>query len=481
MPYEPVIGLEVHAQLLTESKVFCRCSTRFGAEPNTQVCPVCLGMPGVLPVLNRRAVEFAVRMGLATHCRIASRSLFARKNYFYPDLPKGYQISQFEQPLCEDGYVEIRLDGQSKRVGLIRIHLEEDAGKSVHAEAYVREDETLVDLNRCGVPLIEIVSRPDLRSPREAAAFLTELRQIVQYLGICDGNMEEGSLRCDANVSVRPVGEVRLGVKTELKNMNSIRGVEKALEFEVARQIEALESGGAIEQETLLWDADREVAVPMRSKEYSHDYRYFPEPDLLPLDLDPAWVAEIERTLPELPLARRQRFEREFGLPTKSAEVLTQTRALADYFEAVVQAGADARSAANWVMGEVLRVLKEGEELERLRVTPEHLAELIQLVSEGRISGNVAKRVFGKMVATGKAPARIVEEEGLAQISDASELEAVVRKVLDEHPDEVARYLAGKEQVLGYLVGQVMRATRGQANPQKVNEILKAFLAQAPR
>jgi aspartyl-tRNA(Asn)/glutamyl-tRNA(Gln) amidotransferase subunit B len=471
--YEPVIGLEVHAHLLTESKIFCRCSTKFGGAPNSQVCPICLGMPGVLPVLNRRAVELALRIGLATNCKIGPRSIFARKNYFYPDLPKGYQISQYEEPLCEGGYVEIEIDGELRRIGLTRIHLEEDAGKSVHAESYVSENETLIDVNRCGVPLIEIVSEPDIRSPKEAALYVSQLRQIVQYLEICDGNMEEGSLRCDANVSVRPVGSKELGVKTELKNMNSIRGVEKALEFEIARQIRVLENGGEIIQQTLLWDADRNEALPMRSKEYAHDYRYFPEPDLVPLEVSESWLQQVRSSLPELPLARKQRLVQQYNIPAYDAEVLTGTRALADYFEEAATNSGDAKSASNWVMGDVLRVLKESNsEITTFAVKPSELGSLIKLIKNGTISGKIAKSVFEEMVQSGKPAGAIVEEKGLIQISDTAELEKVVADVIGKNPGEVEKYRAGKEHVLGFLVGQVMKATRGKANPKLVNEIL---------
>ncbi|MFQ5821857.1 MAG: Asp-tRNA(Asn)/Glu-tRNA(Gln) amidotransferase subunit GatB [Candidatus Heimdallarchaeota archaeon] len=471
------MGLEVHAQLLTESKVFCRCSAKFGGDANTQVCPICLGMPGVLPVLNKQAVEFAIRMGLATNCRIAPYSIFARKNYFYPDLPKGYQISQYEEPLCQDGHVEIELDGQLKRIGIIRIHLEEDAGKSVHAEAYVEENETLVDVNRCGVPLIEIVSKPDIRSPREAYLYLTRLRQIVQYLDICDGNMEEGSLRCDANISVRPVAAEKLGVKTELKNMNSFRGVEKALEFEIDRQIKILESGGKVTQQTLLWDANKNEAVPMRSKEFAHDYRYFPEPDLVPLEVDSTWIEQITKSLPELPLARKNRLIAQYGIPQYDAEVLTDTSALADYFEEVAQESGDAKSASNWVMGDVIRVLKENQiSIKDFSVKPTHLGEMIKLINDGTISGKIAKTVFEEMAKSGKRPEVIVKEKGLIQISDTGEIENQVLSVLEGNPTEVEKYLSGKEQIFGFLVGQVMKSTRGKANPKLVNEILRKEL-----
>ncbi len=480
MEYEAIIGLEVHCQLSTESKIFCGCKTEFGAQQNTQVCPVCLGMPGVLPVLNRRAVEFAIRMGLATHCRIAEHSIFARKNYFYPDLPKGYQISQYEEPLCEDGYLEIELEsGEKKRIHIIRIHLEEDAGKSVHAEDYVSENETLIDLNRCGVPLIEIVSGPDIRSPREAYHYLVRIRQLVRYLEICDGNMEQGSLRCDANISVRPKGQDAFGVKTELKNMNSFRNVERALEYEIQRQIAMLERGEPIQQETLLWDAARNRVVPMRSKEYAHDYRYFPEPDLVPLMISSEWRQDIAAQLPELPVARRERFVRDYQLPEYDAAVLTEEKPVADYFEAVVKAGADAKQASNWVMGDVLRVLKEEKiEISAFPVKPEALAEMIQLITDGTISSKLAKTVFEEMRKTQKSAKQIVEEKGLVQITDTGAIERVVDEVLAANPKEVERYRQGEEKLIGFFVGQVMRATRGKANPQMVNQLLRQKLSQ---
>ncbi len=477
MEYEAVIGLEVHAQLLTESKIFCRCSTEFGAEPNTHVCPVCLGMPGVLPVLNKKAVDYAIRMGLAVNGRINRHAVFARKNYFYPDLPKGYQISQYEEPLVEGGYIDLEDAETKRRVRLVRIHLEEDAGKSVHAEEYVGENETLVDLNRCGVPLIEIVSEPDLRSPHEAYLYLTKLRQLVRYLGICDGNMEQGSLRCDANVSVRPKGSSELGVKTELKNMNTIRGVERALEFEVKRQVQILSTGGEVTQQTLLWDEKRGVAEPMRSKEMAHDYRYFPEPDLVPLEVEASWVETIRREMPELPDARRKRFVAAFGLPEYDATVLTESRELADYYEAVVEAGANPKKASNWVMGEVLRILNsEKIEITDFRVAPAQLAELIELVDSGSISGSAGKSVLAEMAKTGKPARQVVEEQGLVQISDEEALTSVVRQVLAEHPKEVERFRQGEAKLLGFFVGQVMRATRGKANPKLVNQLLRKQL-----
>jgi len=477
MKYEPVIGLEVHAQLLTNSKIFCCCSTTFGADPNSQTCPICLGMPGVLPVLNKLAVEFAIKIALATECRIAEDSIFARKNYFYPDLPKGYQISQYEEPLCEDGHVEIEIGGQIKKIGISRIHLEEDAGKSVHAEAFVGENETLVDINRCGTPLIEIVGEPDIRSPKAAYLYLGRLRQIVQYLEICDGNMEEGSLRCDANVSVRPFGAQEFGVKTELKNMNSFRGVEKALEFEIERQIRTLEKGGKVVPQTLLWDADKNETIPMRSKEFAHDYRYFPEPDLVPLQIKSDWIEKIRQSLPELPSVRRNRLVEQYELPQYDADILTDSKAIADYFEETAKLSGDAKAASNWIMGEVLRVLKEAQaDIQDLKIKPADLAVLIKLIKDGTISGKIAKSVFDEMHTSDKKPEEIIKEKGLVQISDSAELEKQVLIVLKENPTEVKKIMEGKEQVLGFLVGQIMKSTHGKANPKLVNEILRKEL-----
>ena len=478
MDFETVIGLEVHVQLQTDSKIFCGCSTRFGAAPNSQVCPVCLGMPGVLPVLNRRAVEFTMRLGLATGCEIAAQSIFARKNYFYPDLPKGYQISQYEEPLCRNGHLAIELeDGREKRIRIVRIHLEEDAGKSVHSEEYVQADETLVDLNRCGVPLAEVVSSPDFRSPAEAQAYLVRLRQLVRYLEICDGNMEEGSLRCDANISVRPRGASALGVKTELKNMNSIRNVGRALEAEISRQIEMIAQGEPVVQETLLWDANRGEVLSMRSKEHAHDYRYFPEPDLLPLQVSDSWRQTVAAALPELPLARRHRFVEQYRLPSYNAEVLTGEKAVADYFEAVMQHAADARLVSNWVMGEVLRVLNEGKiDISQFSIAPKQLAELINFIGDETVSGKIAKRIFDDMLKTGKSAATLIKAQGLEQIADAGAIAAMVEQVLEQHADAVQRYRDGEQKLLGFFVGQVMQASRGKANPKLVNEILREKL-----
>ena len=478
MGYEPVIGLEVHAQILTESKIFCGCSTRFGEAPNRNTCPVCMGFPGVLPVLNRKVVEHTIRTGLATHCTIARRSRWARKNYFYPDLPKGYQISQYELPLCTGGHVDVGGDGASKRVRLTRIHMEEDAGKNIHD---ARGDHSLVDLNRAGVPLMEIVSEPDMRSPDEAGDYLRTLRSILEYLEVCDGNMEEGSFRCDANVSLRPEGDEELGVKVEIKNLNSFKAVEKALEHEIRRQGQVLSDGGAVAQETRLWDPDAEVTRSMRSKEHAHDYRYFPDPDLLPLEIDDAWVSEIRATLPELARERRDRFTEEYGLSSYDSDILTQRRDVAEYFEAAVKAHANPKAIANWLMGDLFRVLKERRldaalRIESWPVAAADLARMVQMVDQGTISGKLAKTVFNEMLETGKGPDAVVREKGLEQVSDTSALDAAVDEVLAACEAQVAEFRAGKEKVFGFLVGQVMKATRGKANPQMVNEILRGRL-----
>ena len=470
MRLEPVIGLEIHAQLSTESKIFCGCSTKFGAGPNTHTCPVCLGMPGVLPVLNRQVVEFTMKMALATHCAIAPYSQFARKNYFYPDLPKGYQISQYEFPLARNGWVEVATEDATRRIRIHRIHMEEDAGKLIHDEF---QPVSYVDFNRTGVPLMEIVSEPDIETPEEAAAYLRTLREVLRYLEICDGNMEEGSMRCDANISLRPVGTEGLGVKTELKNMNSFRNVQRALEFEVRRQTAVLERGESVIQETRLWDANRNVTVSMRSKEEAHDYRYFPDPDLVPIVIQDDWVEAVRAELPELPDAKRERFLREYSLPPYDAQVLTSSKALANYFEAAVGAFPQPKIVSNWIMSELMRELKRNDcELEACPVAPDNLAELLQLIDRGTVSGKIAKAVFEQMVTTGKRARVIVEEKGLIQVKDEGAIEAVVNEVLAENPAEVERYKAGNEKLLGFFVGQVMKKTKGKANPQLVNEIL---------
>lgn len=472
--YEAVIGLEVHAQLLTDSKLFCGCSTKFGNAPNTNVCPVCLGHPGVLPVLNKKVVEFTTLMGLATNCTINERSIFARKNYFYPDLPKGYQISQYEEPICEHGFVNITLPENSyRRIGLTRIHMEEDAGKSIHDQG----SETSIDVNRCGVPLMEIVSEPDIRTSQEASLYLQKIRQIVQYLGICDGNMEEGSLRCDANISVRLVGETKLGTKTEVKNMNSFRNVERAINFEIDRQIEIIEDGGRIVQQTLLWDPDKGEVRSMRSKEEAHDYRYFPEPDLLPVVVNEAWKNEIAKNLPELPETRKQRLTEKYNLPEYDAEILTQSRSLADYYEEVITVTDDYKSASNWVMGDVLKVLNEEKlDIRDFSLSPQNLGQLINLIKNGIISGKIAKEVFPEMIQGNKNPEDIVKSKNLVQISDTTEIERMIESILDSRPKEVQEYVEGKEKVFGFFIGQIMKESKGKANPKIVNEILRAKL-----
>jgi len=475
--FEAVIGLEIHAQLLTATKIFCGCSAAFGAEPNTSVCPVCLGMPGALPVLNHTAVDYAIRASLALGCRIQNTSIFARKNYFYPDLPKGYQISQYERPLATGGVVEFDGGGEARRVGITRVHMEEDAGKSLH-EGFVDSDrKTYVDYNRSGVPLIEIVTEPDLRSAADAAEFFTWLRAMLVWLGVNDGNMEEGSLRCDANVSVRRRGSQTLGTKAEVKNLNSFRFLQKALEHEIDRQIEVIAEGGRIVQETRLWDAAAGRTVSMRSKEEAHDYRYFPEPDLPPLVVEEARIAAIKAAMPELPDARRRRFVDDYALPEYDAVQLTQSRAGADYFEAAVRAGAPAKAASNWIMGELARKLKEQSlDLASSPLGPERLAGLIALVERGAISGSMAKEVFEKMFAGNQTAEAIVAAEGLAQIDDESQIVGLVADVLARNVDAVAQYRGGKASTFGYLVGQVMKAAGGKANPRRVNEMLKRAL-----
>jgi aspartyl-tRNA(Asn)/glutamyl-tRNA(Gln) amidotransferase subunit B len=474
--YEAVIGLEVHAELLTNSKMFCGCSTKFGAPPNTQTCPICLGMPGILPVINRRGVEFAVRTALALNCRIAPMSRFARKNYFYPDLPKNYQISQYELPLSEHGYVEFALDGEKKRVGIRRVHLEEDTGKLIHAGIMEEAEFSLVDFNRCGVPLMEIVSEPDIRTPEEAAEYLRQLRAILMYLAVCDGNMEEGSFRCDANVSVRPKGLRELGTKVEVKNMNSFKNVQKALDYEIRRQVKAVQSGETLVQETRLWNADQEISLSMRTKEYAHDYRYFPEPDLVPLVIEPAWIEEIRRALPEMPEAKRQRFVRDYGIPEYDAGVLTMSKELADYYEATVKVHNDPKVASNWVMVELLgRLNKDGKDITQSPIPPERLGAMLGLLAKGAISGKMAKEFFDEMYATGADPADILKKKG-GQITDSAEMEKIIRDVLAAHPAAVADFQGGKEGAFNFLIGQVMKATRGKANPQLVNDLLKKAL-----
>ncbi len=470
MNFEPVIGLEIHAQLKTKTKIFCGCSTKFGAPPNTHTCPVCLGMPGVLPVLNKMVVEYSLRMAFATNCEINRESRFARKNYFYPDLPKGYQISQYELPIAENGYVNIEINGHKKRIGITRIHMEEDAGKLTHSPNLPF---SMVDLNRTGTPLIEIVSEPDLRSPEEAGAYLRHLRSIVRYLGICDGNMEEGSFRCDANISIRPKGESVLGTRAELKNLNSFKHVEKALYYEIDRQKEILSDSGTVIQETRLWDPDKNRTTSMRGKEEAHDYRYFPDPDLLPLVIDDIWINDVKENLPELPNAKTKRFIKEFSLSSNDAEALTSSRELAEYFEESVKEFPNPKQVCNWVTVELLGLLNTKEKtINESPISPGNLAGLLKLIDKEVISGKIAKTVFGEMAKTGQTPEEIVKKKQLVQVTDVSAIEEVVSKVLLNNPKEVEAYKNGKTKLMGFFVGQVMKETKGKANPKIVNEIL---------
>jgi aspartyl-tRNA(Asn)/glutamyl-tRNA(Gln) amidotransferase subunit B len=470
--YEPVIGLEVHVQLATHTKIFCGCPTSFGAAPNTNVCPVCLGLPGALPVLNRRAVELAIEAALALNSKVNPRSLFARKNYFYPDLPKGYQISQYDQPLAEQGWVEVGAGGQTRRIGVTRVHMEDDAGKSIHDGFKDSDRYTYVDLNRSGTPLIEIVTEPDIRTSEEAHAFLTELKQRLQYINVSTCDMEKGHLRCDANVSVRLRGAQKFGTKAEVKNLNSFRFLKMALDHEIARQVALIESGGKVAQETRLYNPDTGETVSMRSKEHAHDYRYFPEPDLAPLRVSDAWISRIREAMPELPASRRARFVATYHLSEYDAEWLTQTREISEYFEGTATRS-DPQAAARWVMGDVAALLKQDG---KPPVSQEHLAALVNLVSKGKISGKLAKEIFPKMVQTGDAPEAIMQREGLESISDEGELGKIIDQVIAANPKQVEQYRGGKPQVIGFLVGQVMKASRGQADPAVVNRMLKEKL-----
>ncbi len=474
MEYEAVIGMEVHVEINSKSKVFCACATNFNAPPNTNVCPICLGMPGALPVLNRDMVDKSIAVGLALSCTISRWSKMDRKNYFYPDLAKNYQISQYDLPLCHGGRLEIEVDGELRTIGITRAHIEEDTARNTHT---LGGGQSGVDFNRCGLPLLEIVTEPDIRSANEAHAYLTALKQILQYLNVSDCNMEEGSLRAEANISIRPKGQEAFGVKTEVKNVASFSGVQKAIDFEIARQEKVLRSGGVIEQETRGWDADRGITFSQRKKESAHDYRYFPEPDLTPIVVDEAWEERIRQQMPELPVARKKRFEEQYGLSAYDAQVLTFSRAVADYYEAVVAAKADAKKAANWVMVELQALLSNDKlEIKACKVTPDALAALLLMIDSGAINGKIAKDVLVEMYASGTTPAVIVEQKGLTQISDASVIEEAVRQILASSPDQIAQFKAGKHQVLGFFVGQIMKATRGKANPQLVNDILRREL-----
>jgi len=475
MEFETVIGLEVHAQMLTDTKIFCGCSTKFGAAPNSHTCPVCLGMPGVLPVLNKKVVEFAMKMALATNCEINKSCSFARKNYFYPDLPKGYQISQYAYPLAEHGHILLDINGEQTKIGITRIHMEEDAGKLMHDE---HNPSSYVDLNRTGVPLIEIVSEPDMRSSEEAADYLKRLHEILVYLEICDGNMEEGSFRCDANVSIRPKGQKEFGTRAELKNMNSFRNVQRALEYEIKRQQYIVENGGTVIQETRLWDDAQGATNSMRSKEEAHDYRYFPDPDLVQILVDEAWIEKIRKDLPELPLNKRERFINDYQIPAYDAGVLTADKALANYFEEVVKFCSKPKAASNWIMGDVMRFLNEEKrDIRQCSITPESLADMIRLIDEGAISGKMAKEIVEDMYKTGKSPQTIIEEKGMVQITDEGELIKTITSIIEANHHQLADYRGGKEKLFGFFVGQVMKATQGKANPQLVNELLKKMLA----
>ncbi|WP_138494745.1 Asp-tRNA(Asn)/Glu-tRNA(Gln) amidotransferase subunit GatB [Paenibacillus pinistramenti] len=475
--YETVIGLEVHVELHTKSKIFCGCSTEFGAPPNSHTCPVCLGHPGVLPVLNRQAVDYAMKAAMALNCEIGDVSKFDRKNYFYPDSPKAYQISQFDQPIGLNGYIDIEVDGTTKRIGITRLHLEEDAGKLTHVDGGYA---SLVDFNRVGTPLVEIVSEPDISSPEEARAYLEKLRAIMQYCDVSDVKMEEGSLRCDANISLRPHGQKELGTKAELKNMNSFRGVQRGLEYEQLRQAEILDEGGQVVQETRRWDEAQGKTLSMRSKEEAHDYRYFPDPDLVTLHIDAAWKERIRASIPELPDARKARYTSELGLPDYDAGVITSSKQLADLFESSLQHTSDAKAVSNWMMGDLLGYLNSNSlELSDVKLTGQGLGEMIGLIEKGTISSKIAKTVFKEMLQSGKLPQQIVEEQGLVQISDEGAILAIVKEVIADNPASVADYQAGKDKAIGFLVGQVMKRSKGKANPGLANKLLVDELKQS--
>jgi len=473
MEFETVIGLEIHAQMKTDSKIFCGCSTTFGAAPNSHTCPVCLGLPGSLPVLNKKVVEFAIKVGLSTNSRINRVNQFARKNYFYPDLPKGYQTSQFDRPIVEEGWIDIEVDGKTRRIGITRAHMEEDAGKLIHDE---REPVSYVDLNRTGTPLLEIVSEPDLRSPEEASSYLKKIHAILRYLDVCDGNMQEGSFRCDANISLRPIGQEEFGTRTELKNMNSFRNVQAALEYEVRRQRDVLLEGDEVIQQTLLWNPDTGKTEPMRGKEDAHDYRYFPCPDLIPVEIDDEWIETVRESLPELPDQKRQRFIDDFELPEYDAVILTESKELADYFEAAVAVFDAPKKVSNWMMTELLRELK-GADISDCRVRPEQLGSLLTMVEAGTISGKIAKAVFADMLESGKDPEQIVKEKNLVQVSDESELLALVREIIEANPSQADEFRGGKAKVMGFFIGQLMQKTKGKANPKLANKLFSQELS----
>lgn len=470
--YETVIGLEIHAQFLTNSKLFCRCSARFGGGDNENTCPVCTGMPGALPVLNERVVEFAVKTGLALNCKVNTKSTFSRKNYFYPDLPKGYQISQFDEPICGNGHIEFIINGEKRRIGITRAHIEEDAGKSTHHGEF-----TLVNLNRSSVPLLEIVSEPDMRNPQEAAEYARNVRAVLRYLGVCDGNLEEGSMRCDCNVSVRKKGETKLGTRTELKNINSFRFIEKAIQYEIERQIDSIEAGQPIVQETRLYDSTKNKTFSMRSKEEAHDYRYFPEPDLIPLKVDEAYIAKIKENLPELPINRANRFQSEYNIPEYDAQILTLEKEMADYYEGVVKVSKNPKLASNWIMSELLRELNNSKkEISDCPIKAEDLGQMIAMIDKGTISGKIAKTVFAEMFTSGKNPEEIVKSQGLTQITDTSAIEKIIDEVMAANPNQLNDYRSGKDKLFGFFVGQAMKASKGQASPEMLNELLKTKL-----
>lgn len=478
MKYESVIGLEVHTELKTKTKIFCGCRTTFGAEPNTNVCPICLGMPGVLPVLNKKVVEFAVRAGLALNCKIANFTKFDRKNYYYPDLPKNFQTSQYDLPIAEHGYLDIEVDGVVRRIGITRIHMEEDAGKLVHSGATITDSETSnVDYNRGGVPLLEIVSEPDIRTAAEAGAYMEKLKSILEYIAVSDCKMEEGSLRCDANVSVREVGATKLGTKVEMKNINSIRGVVRSIEYEAQRQAEAIEDGEKIVQETRTWDEGKGITLSMRTKEEANDYRYFPEPDLVPFKISDEYIEQVRASLPELPDARKERIMNDYGLSDYDAGIITMSRAMAEYFDEVVATGADPKETANWLMGDFSKNLNDsGLTADKAPLHPDHLAGMLAKIADGTISGKIAKTVFQEMWDSGKTAAEIIKEKGLEQISDTGELEKIIAEIIAANPQSVEDFQAGKKKAIGFLVGQVMKATKGRANPQLVNQLLQKAL-----